>query len=102
MNTRIARRLFETESKYPTQLDATARDIVEAHNQASYNGFIELPLLNYRTANSNANGSITIAVSPKCGTTSLNDLYNIKSAWGADSLDVCDENGLAILLNFSR
>lgn len=102
MNTRIARRLFETQGKYPTQLDATARDIVAAHNHAASNGFIELPLLNYRTANSTANGSITVAVSPKCGTTNLNDLYNIKSAWGADSLEVCEENGFVILLNFSK
>lgn len=101
MNTRIARRLNEAAKHTGKELNVTARDIVEAHNQASRNGFIELPTLNYCNVSSDAQGSVTVAVTPKCGMININDLYNLKQVWGADNLDVCNESGLVILLSYN-
>lgn len=100
MNTRIARRLNEASKHTGNELNVTARDIVEAHNQASRNGFIELPTLNYCNFTSENNGIITVAVTPKSGVIDINELYNLKTAWGADNLSVCNESGMVILLTF--
>ena len=102
MNTRITRRLNEASKHTGKELNTTARDIVEAHNQASRNGFIELPTINYCNVTSENNGIITVAVTPKCGMININDLYNLKTAWGADDLDVCSEGGMVVLLTFKR
>ena len=102
MNTRIARRLNEAGKHEGKELNVTARDIVEAHNQASRNGLIDLPTLNYCNVTSENNGTITVAVTPKCGMININDLYNLKTAWGADNLDVCSESGMTVLLTFKR
>ena len=102
MNTRIARRLNEANRHTGKELNVTARDIVEAHNQASRNGFIDLPTINYCNVNSDNEGTITVAVTPKCGMINIYDLYNLKTAWGADDLDVCNESGMVVLLTFKR
>lgn len=102
MNTRIARRLNEANKHEGKELSNTAKDIVEAHNQASRNGLIELPTLNYCNVSSDNNGVITVGVSPKSGLILINDLYNLKIAWGADDLEVCNEGGMVILLTFKK
>ena len=102
MNTRIARRLNEASRHTGNELNVTARDIVEAHNQASRNGFIDLPTINYCNVNSDNEGTVTVAVTPKSGIININDLYNLKTAWGANDLDVCSESGLVILLTFKK
>ena len=102
MNTRIARRLNEASRHTGNELNITARDIVEAHNQASRNGFIDLPTINYCNVNRDHNGTITVAVTPKSGLININDLYNLKAAWGADDLDVCNESGMIVLLTFKK
>lgn len=102
MNTRIARRLNEASKHTGKELNTTARDIVEAHNQASRNGLIELQTINYCNVSSDNEGTITVAVTPKSGIININDLYSLKHAWGADNLDVCNENGMAILLSFNN
>lgn len=100
MNTRIARRLNEASKHTGNELNATACDIVEAHNQASRNGFIELPTLNYCNVSHDTKDTITVAVTPKSGVIDINELYNLKTAWGADNLSVCNESGMVILLTF--
>ena len=102
MNTRIARRLNEASKHTGNELNVTARDIVEAHNQASRNGFIDLQTINYCNAYKGNNGTLTVAVTPKCGIININDLYNLKTSWGADNLEVCNEGGMVILLTFKR
>ena len=47
MNTRIARRLNEASKHTGKELNTTARDIVDAHNQSAANGFIETLSGNY-------------------------------------------------------
>ena len=102
MNTRIARRLNEAAKHEGKELNNTAKDIVEAHNQASRNGLIDLPTLNYCNVSSDNNVAITVAVTPKSGIIDINDLYNLKSAWGADTLEVCSEGGMVVLLTFKK
>lgn len=102
MNTRIARRLNEASKHTGNELNVTARDIVEAHNQASRNGFIELPTINYCNVNRENNGTITVAVTPKSGLINIDELYNLKFTWGADNLDVCNEGGMVVLLTFKK
>ena len=102
MNTRIARRLNEASKHTGKELNTTARDIVEAHNQASRNGLIELPTINYCNVSSDNEGTITVAVTPKSGIININDLYSLKHAWGADDLDVCSESGMVVLLTFKK
>lgn len=101
MNTRIARRLNEASKHTGNELNVTARDIVEAYNQASRNGFIDLPTINYCNVSHDTNGTITVAVTPKCGIIDINDLYCLKAAFGADNLQVCNERGMVILLTFN-
>ena len=102
MNTRITRRLNEAGKHTGNELNVTARDIVEAYNQASRNGFIDLPTINYCNVDKDNNGTITVAVTPKSGIININDLYNLKAAWGANNLDVCNESGMVVLLTFKR
>ena len=102
MNTRITRRLNEASKHTGKELNTTARDIVDAHNQSAANGFIDLPSLNYCNVTADNNHTITVAVTPKCGMININDLYNLKTAWGADDLDVCSEGGMVVLLTFKR
>ena len=102
MNTRIARRLNEASKHTGNELNVTARDIVEAHNQASRNGFIDLPTINYCNVNKDNSGTITVAVTSKSGIININELYNLKAAWGADDLDVCNESGMVVLLTFKK
>lgn len=100
MNTKIARRLSEAVRK--SELKKTGEETVMAHNVAVANGFIELPILDCKGATSTADGTVTVAVAPRCGIMSVDDLWALKQTWGADRLEVCDEGGMAVLLTYKR
>lgn len=100
MNTKIARRLNEAVRK--SELKKTGEEIVMAHNVAVANGFTELQIMDYKGATSTADGTVTVAVVPRCGIASIDDLYALKQAWGADRLEVCDEGGMKVLLTYTR
>lgn len=87
MNTSIAKHLIEATKPQHTsdELNFYAEDIVKTHNYAAIYGFVELPTLDYHGVEHDGD-KIIISVRPKCGMADLNDLFNIKSAWGADSI----------------
>ena len=101
-NTKIAKALIEaTKPQYTSdKLNWYAEDIVKTHNYAAKYGFIELPLLDYHGVEHEGD-KIIISVRPKCGMADLNDLFNIKSAWGADSIEVMTTENPAICIVFN-
>ena len=92
MNTRIARRLNEARrSANPEkELKRVGEEITVAHNIAVTNGFLELPILDYIDAEQGEeeDRTMSVIVAPKSGMISLDDLYNLKTAWGADDVNV--------------
>ena len=94
MNTRIARRLNEaSRSASPEkELKRVGEEITVAHNIAVTNGFLELPILDFVDAEPRlteaVNAASVVIVAPKSGMISLDDLYNLKTAWGADEVNV--------------
>lgn len=106
MNTRIARRLnevFKEDDLTRIRIIAVGMDIVESHNSAVKNGFIELPVLSFLNIDGESHvGFVEVLVAPVSGMASIDDLYNIKSAWGADRLYVGTEGDkMAVMLSFS-
>ena len=101
-NTKIAKALIEaTKPQYTSdELNWYAEDIVKTHNYAAKYGFVELPLLDYHGVEHEGD-KITISVRPKCGMADLNDLYNIKTAWGADSIEIMTCENPAICITFN-
>lgn len=101
-NTKIAKALIEaTKPQYTSdELNWYAEDIVKTHNYAAKYGFVELPLLDYHGVEHDGD-KIIISVRPKCGMADLNDLYNLKQAWGADSIEImtCDNPAICITFN---
>ena len=101
-NTKIAKALIEaTKPQYTSdELNWYAEDIVKTHNYAAKYGFVELPLLDYHGVEHDGD-KIIISVRPKCGMAYLNDLFNIKTAWGADSIEImtCDNPAICITFN---
>lgn len=89
MNTKIARALIEAGKK--GALKKEGERIVTAHNIAVANGFQELPMLEYATCD-DFGPTIELTVNSRSGAVMLDDLYNIKHAWGADGVMVytCD------------
>lgn len=87
MNTRIARRLNEARKDEKT-LNMAGREIVDAHNIAVACGYIELPHLIFVDCAENSAG-VEVYVTPKSGMINLDDLYNLKTVWGADHVEVC-------------
>ena len=89
MNTRIARRLNEArQNASPSkELAQVGEEITLAHNIAVTNGFLELPVLEYMDVEY-SDDIISVIVAPRSGMISLNDLYNLKAAWGADEVNV--------------
>lgn len=83
MNTNIVRRLKSNEPGI--ELDRVSEDIVCGHNKAVTNGFLELPMLEFVEADSTEK-DISVLVAPKAGMISLSDIYNLKTAWGADDV----------------
>ena len=104
MNNKIARKLnqcrHEADPKRAANIVAT--EIVDTHNAAVGNGFIDLPALDFIEAIVEDN-SISLRLKPKTGIININDLYNLKTLWGADDLNVliCEE-GSSIELVFKK
>ena len=89
MNTRIARRLNEAKGNAnpSKELMRVGEEITLGHNIAVTNGFLELPVLDFLDVEYNV--SVTsVIVTPRAGMVALNDLYNLKTAWGADEVNV--------------
>lgn len=89
MNTRIARRLNEAHksAKPGKELDRVSEEITLGHNIAVTNGFLELPILDFVGADTTEK-TLSVIVAPRSGMISLNGLYNLKTAWGADDVNV--------------
>ena len=89
MNNKIARKLnlcrHEADPKRAANIVAT--EIVDTHNAAVGNGFIELPTLDFCKAIIE-DTSISIGVRPKSGIININDLYALKTTWGADEINI--------------
>lgn len=100
MNTKIARRLNEAVQK--SELEKVGEEIVMAHNVAVANGFIELPFLDSKGAMSKTDGTVEVGVTPRCGIMSIDELWALKQAWGADRLEVCDEDCVVVLLAYKK
>lgn len=100
MNTKIARRLNEARKDEKT-LKRAGQEVVDAHNIAVACGYIELPHLNFMDCAENGVG-VEVDVAPKSGMVALDDLYNLKTTWGADRVEVCfdPDNGGYICLVF--
>ena len=82
MNTHIARMLNKS-----LLAEMTGKDVVAAHNNAVQFGFLQLPHLDYIDTHAD-NHSTAILVAPTAGLATINDIYNIKIAWGADEVNV--------------
>lgn len=66
--------------------------IVDTHNTAASYGFIDLPIINYTESYiSTQENTAEVVIRPKSGTIDIDELYNIRSAWGANDLYVSEE-----------
>lgn len=83
MNTNIIRILFDCKDK--TALYNEANKLVSTHNDAVRYGLIDSPILVFCNIHLN-NDVITITVNTHSGIAILDDVYNIKSLWGADEV----------------
>ena len=101
-NTKIAKQLIEaTKPQYTAdELNWYAEDIVKTHNYAAKYGFVELPMLDYHGVEHDGD-KIIIFVRPKCGMANLSDLFNIKSAWGADDIVLMATENPSICIIFN-
>lgn len=103
MNTKIARKLnqcrHEADPKRAANIVAT--EITDTHNAAVCNGFINLPTLDFGEAIIE-DKSISIGVRPKSGLITLNDLYALKTTWGADEINILTGDGGVVELVFKR
>lgn len=101
-NTKIAKQLIEaTKPQYTAdELNWYAEDIVKTHNYAAKYGFVELPMLDYHGVEHDGD-KIIIFVRPKCGMVNLSDLFNIKSAWGADNIELIATENPSICIIFN-
>ena len=102
MNTRIARQLIEaTKPRYQAdELKWYADDIVKTHNHAATYGFIDLPTLDFKSVE-HKNDRIIISVTTKCDMADITDLFNLKQAWGADSIEIFTGEDPAICIVFN-
>ena len=62
-------------------------DIVRAHNMAEVYGFVELPLLDCVGVEDDGD-EVSIEVVSRSGMMTVDDIYNIKTMWGADRVEV--------------
>ena len=103
MNNRIARKLnqcrHEADPKHAANIVAT--EITETHNAAVGNGLIELPTLEFCDAIIE-DTSISIGVRPKSGLITINELYNLKTTWGADEINILTGDCGAVELVFKK
>lgn len=96
MNTQIAQMLNKS-----LLAEITGRDVVNAHNSAVRFGFLQLPMLEYIDTTSSP-AATTVVVAPVSGMADINDLYNIKTEWGADGLNVFTGDNGSIELVFKK
>lgn len=105
MNTRIARQLNlalqNAGADSIKAMETAGREIVDAHNSAVRHGFLELPILEFVGSDFNDEVAL-LAVKPVAGVIYLEELYNLKSEWGANSLCVMEDDTLSIELGFKR
>lgn len=89
MNTRIARSLNEARHNVAPAMEIKriGEEVTMAHNIAVTNGFLELPILEFVDAE-RQDHAIVVDIRPRSGMMDLNDLYNLKTAWGADDVNV--------------
>ena len=101
-NTKIAKQLIEATKPQHTsdELNWYAEDIVKTHNYAAKYGFVELPMLDYHGVEHDGD-KIIIFARPKCGMANLSDLFNIKSAWGADDIELMTTENPSICIIFN-
>jgi len=102
MNTKLAKALIGATNPQLNldELDFYAEDIVKTHNYAAIYGFVELPSLVYHGVEHDGD-KIIVSVRPTCGMADPNDLINIKTAWGADSIEVMTTENPAICIIFN-
>lgn len=100
MNTKIARIINEVR-RDGRKLEDAGNAIVDAHNSAVKYGFLDLPMLGFVSAEYLGDRGV-INVVPESGMVKIDDLYNIKQAWGADGLEVYIDDNSAIGLIFNR
>ena len=103
MNNRIARKLNQCRQISDPKKAASliANEITEAHNAAVGNGFIDLPTLDFGEAIIE-DTSISIGVRPKSGIITLNNLYALKTTWGADEINILTGDCGAVELVFKK
>ena len=103
MNNKIARKLNQCRQISDPKKAASliANEITEAHNAAVGNGFIDLPTLDFGEAIIE-DTSISIGVRPKSGIITLNNLYALKTTWGADEINILTGDCGAVELVFKK
>lgn len=96
-NSKIAKALFFCASSTTPQETVTseANEIINAHNVAAHYGFIDLPSLDFVYTEFKKD-RIMVTVHTKSGIININDLYNLKTLWGADDLNV-DKDGIELV-----
>lgn len=82
-------------------VEMTGKDVVNAHNSAVKYGFLQLPLLEYIDAIDTPE-AVTVVVAPVSGMIDINELYVIKTEWGADTINVFTGDSGSIELVFKR
>lgn len=88
MNTRIARRLNEArKSANDAMLSSVASEMVKVYNQSIVYGYIEGLIVSFVKVTPYDNETV-IDLVPTCGMISIDDLYNMKTVWGADDVIV--------------
>lgn len=103
MNNKIARKLnqcrHEADPKRAANIVAT--EIIDTHNTAVGNGFIDLPTLDFGNVHTE-DTSISIDVWPKSGRITLNELNALKTTWGADEINILTGDCGAVELVFKK
>lgn len=103
MNNKIARKLnlcrHEADPKRAANIVAT--EIIDTHNAAVGNGFIDLPALEFCDTIIE-DTSISIGVRPESGLITINDLYALKTTWGADEINILTGDCSAVELVFKK
>lgn len=103
MNNKIARQLNQCRTKPDPKTSANdiATRITHTHNNAVADGFLELPTLEFSEAYVE-DETISLGVRPKAGFITINDLFNLKTAWGADDINILTGDSGAIELVFKK
>jgi len=79
MNTRIAQHLRNAS---PEALEGIARSITDTHNLACRYGFLDLPLMEFISAEREDN-VVYVCLRPAAQMAKINDIYNLQTEWGA-------------------